>query len=309
MVTSALGLVQTFVNLIGSISVSSNVLVTVLWYDSKNPSAPAGTKPWAPLHVMYDGWRMRAIHYRWNPGWAMPQRRSYPFVYSSTLKRKGWDITDVAHEPWELAQAFYPLGHWPPPAPAAAPAGTMVCHRERDWSVPADAPYTEKWTTVCEPAPAGPARVFADHDPAVLPAEDGAVVLDEPDGVEDGRWERVRLLTAGTETPPADTDVSAETAPEAAAAGVSAITAHLMPRRGGEPLGVGRVEDDQWIPSADVEPRVPPMIWLPHLERVAEFDGQTQTWALAAQLSVPFTEGTRQDDTTGDQPTEEGATP
>jgi hypothetical protein len=116
--------------LVAAATTQGKVLSTVLWYDPNRPSIPATELGgWKPLHAMYDAWQNRAVHYWWNSGCEIAAKpgffSSYPFVYSGSLKLRGWEVTDVAHAPWELAAAFYPLGNWPAPAVAALEAGTQ----------------------------------------------------------------------------------------------------------------------------------------------------------------------------------------
>ncbi len=135
----------------------------------------------------------------------------------------------MAHGPWELAQASYPLGHWPSPTPVAVGQRKLVCRRKRDWSTPANAPVQREMDdSVREPAPAVPGANPSRTDRQFcLPRTVGE--MDEPDrNVSDGA---LPIATVRSQ-PPNDAEASVEAIPPRPAR-PAAIIVHLMPRRSG----------------------------------------------------------------------------
>src|SRR3954451_12992597 len=112
-VSTALDLISHVAEFLAGITVKSKVLATVLWFDPQRGSVPGDKFYWAPLHQLYDGFNQRAIHYWWNSAWNTTTPNTYPFICSNGVKRRGYGVTDVAHEPWELASALYPSSSWP----------------------------------------------------------------------------------------------------------------------------------------------------------------------------------------------------
>lgn len=263
-VGAALGLVKAFVEFISGLTSSSKVLTTVLWYDSANPSVPAGSIRWAPLHQLYDGSGIRAVHYRWNSNWSGTPR-SYPFVYGANLPRRGWGVTDVPHQPWDLARAMYPNTQWPDlDAPKTTTPAKPRCRRVR---------VDEGWEWVCDDMLAAP-EAIDDSGYATPFAPD----MPEFESVVAGGSQPV-----DTDTDEGPADLAAVVEPELATEPENATTrpavlAHELPALGGLPIGAGELVDGLWVPNDDVAARVPPLIWLPANGHVAEADGEGTGW-------------------------------
>lgn len=112
----ALGIIEMFAKLIASATVSGKVLSTVMWFDPQRGSLPTAQIAWPPLHILYDQWQSRAIHYWWNSACRTSPGKfaSYPVVRGQQ-QLSGIGVTDVAHANWDIAGAMYPDGNWPPP--------------------------------------------------------------------------------------------------------------------------------------------------------------------------------------------------
>jgi hypothetical protein len=256
-VTAGLGLLMHVAKLASTITTSSRVLATVLWYDAKQPSMSARDVAWAPLHRLYDAHNIRAIHYRWNTTLAA---ETYPFIYGADVKRRGWGVTDVAHQPWELARAFYPNGNWPDldaMVLAEYQNARPRCRRVKDWD--------GTWTTECDdPIPNAappPSAALLAAAAAARPADLAAFAAR---GIRS-------LMPADEEDDVRESTVAAPV-----------VEACATPATGGQPLGPGRIVDDAWIPDDAIANGVPETVWLPSLGRVAEFDGFSATWRPSA---------------------------
>lgn len=262
-VSTGLDLLAHVAEFLGSITTKSKILATVLWFDPKHGSVPGQQLQWLPLHQLYNSWGMRAIHYWWNPGWASTSPNSYPFISSSTLQRKGLGVTDVAHEPWELAGAIYPNGNWPPqasPVPTTPPSarhriceeqdGKLRCHWERETALAAGEVTGQ---AIEESAVTGlPARdVSALEEPAPLGPPAGAASVSE----------------AGE---------TGEAAP--------LVLAYRIPPDEGTYLGGGHLREGVWYPLEEDEPGIPELIALPVLGVVATADGSCLGWRPTGEL-------------------------
>lgn len=261
-VTSALGLVKSFAELIAGITVSSKVLTTVLWFDATHPSVPADQIRWSPLHQLYDGMGARAIHYRWNSGWPGPPP-TYPFVYSSSLKRRGWGVTDVAHQPWDLARALYPNGDWPDLDAQSAAAARARCRRVL---------VDNTWTWIC--------------DETVELAESPLI---RPESVPFPRERSALEVQVRSEyRNPGNGFASEDLVEKAVQKSRPLVVAHDLPWRGGDPLAEGALDDGRWTPIDD-DPKVPPLLWLPATGEVAAADEYTQSWRPVGEIPAVVT--------------------
>lgn len=272
-VHNALDLLIDVAKFIATITTKSKVLATVLWYDAQRPSVPSSQVAWQPLHQIYNGFNLRAVHYWWNSGWDSTSPPSYPFVFSSTVPRRGWSVTDVAHEPWELAGAFYPNGSWAPPRPP-----TPVRHRECDessgrricWWEPGPAALLEEDAASGEPADAGAGPGF---EPPDLSALQGSALPGSAPPAE---------VEPAESEPEAIGAVAGEDEPEVFA---PLVLAYGVPPEDDALIAAGRIEDGVWYPLADEEEAaVPDLIALPALGIVASADSSCKGWRPSGQL-------------------------
>ena len=263
---TGLDLLSDVAKFIASITTKSKVLATVLWYDPRRPSVPAPQVTWQPLFQVYNGFNLRAIHYWWNSGWESSSPQTYPFVFSSTVPRRGWGVTDVAHEPWELAGAFYPNGNWVPPRPPAP-----VRHRECDES---------SGRRICwwEPGPALGEEAELTGEPVY---EGAASPFDPPD------LSPLQEEAAPSSFPPQGSETAASEAAgeeEEQAAPVPLVLAYGVPPEDDVLIASGRIEDGVWYPLPEDEDTVPESIALPALGVVASADGACRAWRPSGQL-------------------------
>ena len=275
-VTSALGLVRSFVDLVAGLTTSSKVLVTVLWFNAEQGSIEGRNVHWAPLHQLYDGYNVRAVHYWWNSAWDTTNPRTYPFVYGGALRRRGWGVTDVAHQPWELAGAFYPKYTWPDldeqTRASQPPAPRQVCRRVK--------------------TPDGGWEVICLDQPATVFADDAVVVAAAPFDRDVAAFEAARpSVDAVATTPAPDTEDAQEAVEEGvddvAASGSPAaplLLAHEPPALGGAFVAEGSLRNGLWVPDATAEHLVPPTVWLRGIGLTAEFDESGEGWRVSAEV-------------------------
>lgn len=268
-VTGALSILVSFVDLIASITVRSKVLVTMLWYDPDHPAVPTAQVEWLPIHQTYNGYNLRAIHYWWNSGWDSVSPNAYPFVYGAGVQLRGPAVTDVPHEPWELARMFYPLGNWP--AGLDAEPGPPLAHRVCE---PSDNGRMRCWTELAESL-TGPSNE-SPHAGANAPLTliiDGTVLTE------------MEALVRGTDAPPTGQPVvpGARDALTVTAS-PAAVLAHSLPWLGGSLLGGGILRGGIWYPDEASEPSIPGTVWLPSLQATAVFEAGRAGWVPASPI-------------------------
>lgn len=273
-VETALSLVGHFLEFIAGLTSSSKVLTTVLWYHNRYPHVYGKELRWPPVHQLYDDWNQRAVHYWWNVGWRLRKPGAYPFVYSSTLRRKGWGITDVPHQPWELAARFYPLYAWRDLDQLALEREirrqqerNARCRRVKD----ADG----LWEWVCPPD--------------VKDVSDMEAALDEVGFAESSPSAQAELAvpySAAADAPTADRRIplAGFSASETTELVAPVVHAHELPGNGNRLIGAGHLRDGCWFPTPEVAPAVPPIVWLPALGRVGEADGVVRGWRLTSEV-------------------------
>jgi hypothetical protein len=267
-VSTALDLIGHVAEFIGGITTGSKVLATVLWCDPQRGAVPSKDVYWAPLDQLYDGFDQRAIHYWWNSAWNTTTPPAYPFVYSGSVPHKS-GVTDVAHEPWELASAIYPSGNWPPSVDAPSAPAQGQPHRICDYDV--DPPRCH-WGTVDTLVADDLERVEGDGAAAPAPKPADLAALESPafpgegpEGMDEPAPAREMLLADGGAVRPL-------------------VLAHQLPSDGGTLLGGGYVQEGVWYPNPDDEPSIPRLVWLPSLGLVAEADGSLRGWRPTAAV-------------------------
>ena len=256
-VFTGLDLIAHVAEFLGSITTKSKVLATVLWYDPKHSSVPAPQLRWAPLHQLYDGFGLRAIHYWWNFNWDTTKPATYPFPSSAVLKRKGFGVTDVAHEPRELAEALYPNSNWAPPPPPPPPPREWVCEEDLNGK------QRCRW----QPA----SRLAAEQEPPAGAGDDERMApFDSPDLSAFERPTRGLLAPGGEGN-------DGEGVPPL-------VLAYGLPLEGSAFLGAGTIRDGIWFPLEEDQESITESIALPSLGIVARADGFSQGWRPAGQL-------------------------
>ena len=175
-VSTALDLFAHLAAAAGQATMSGKVLATGLWYDGVGGAVdPGQLGGFAPLHQTYTGWAQRHINYWWNfncraPSKAPGQFAHAPVIYSTAVQRTGLGVTNVAHQPWDMAAAMYPDGDFRPKTltdAGPAPDDAAGVADPTDYTLVADTSVSAEIDAILDtgaPAPAGsmgPALVAA----------------------------------------------------------------------------------------------------------------------------------------------------
>lgn len=293
-VSGALAVIDHVLQFLGSLTRKSRVQCTVLWYQNNLSHVSGDRLDWPVMHRLYDAMNRRAIHYWWNSDWNAVRPPAYPFVYSTAVKRRGVGVTNVEHQPWDLAQRFYPLGSWPDldrqlleeevrlgdedqrRFEGAARAARCIRARNDDegpawrwhWECPPGTNIDDIRARSRAPRPARPYLTWPRQTATGLGTA-RAVVQVQPASSDDD-------IPHDPEEVVADSATTAPVAPS--------VVVHALPGAGNQIVGRGTLYDDIWTPDDEDEDRIPPIVWLPTLGRVAELDGSVLGWRLTAFL-------------------------